>query len=81
MKQCRVIGCENPPHARGWCGKHYQRYTRWGDPEAKDRRLYVGVLRVPIETVIPSRRKLALAGQKRFDKRIQEIKEEEAQPE
>lgn len=30
---CAIEGCDNPIHARGWCGKHNQRWRRHGDPE------------------------------------------------
>lgn len=66
MKECRVIGCKNMIHSRGWCGKHYQRYLRWGKPEGKDPRLYEGILQIPIEEVAPEKRHAALAGQNRF---------------
>jgi hypothetical protein len=29
---CSVEGCERAPVARGWCGKHYQRWRNHGDP-------------------------------------------------
>ena len=32
MSNCSVKGCENLAHARGWCGKHYQRWKKYGDP-------------------------------------------------
>lgn len=38
-KCCSVDGCERSVKARGWCGKHYQRWVRYGDPTAPDRRL------------------------------------------
>lgn len=31
-KVCSVDGCENPHGSRGWCGKHYARFRRTGDP-------------------------------------------------
>lgn len=35
-KVCSVAGCDRqanvPGSARGWCGPHYQRWQRWGDP-------------------------------------------------
>jgi hypothetical protein len=35
-KDCAVDGCDRranvPGSARGWCGPHYQRWQRWGDP-------------------------------------------------
>lgn len=30
---CGVDGCDTPAFARGWCGKHYARWRRTGDPE------------------------------------------------
>ena len=32
MKQCSIDGCEKPRKARGWCGKHWERWRRHGDP-------------------------------------------------
>lgn len=29
---CSVEGCENRATKRGWCGKHYQRWRKYGDP-------------------------------------------------
>lgn len=34
IKYCSVDGCESEVHARGWCGKHYMRSRRYGDPHA-----------------------------------------------
>lgn len=31
---CSIAGCESPRRTRGWCGKHYGRWLRHGDPEA-----------------------------------------------
>ena len=31
---CSIEGCEQSALARGWCGKHYQRWTKHGDPMA-----------------------------------------------
>jgi hypothetical protein len=31
---CAVARCERPRKIRGWCWPHYQRWRRWGDPEA-----------------------------------------------
>lgn len=30
---CSGVGCERTSHARGLCGKHYQRWAKHGDPE------------------------------------------------
>lgn len=32
---CSISDCERPPYARGWCGAHYKRWLRWGDPHGK----------------------------------------------
>lgn len=29
---CAVPGCEKPTRTRGWCGAHYERWRRNGDP-------------------------------------------------
>lgn len=34
MKICTIEGCDKHATARGWCGKHYRRWTRYGDPTA-----------------------------------------------
>ena len=35
MKLCSVRDCDNAVAHKGWCGKHYQRWLRHGDPAAK----------------------------------------------
>lgn len=44
--ECTVEGCERRPVARGWCYKHYQRWTAMGrgaaDPGAPPRRRVKG---------------------------------------
>ena len=35
-RTCTIDGCENAPHARGWCGTHYRRWQRRGDPYARN---------------------------------------------
>ena len=32
MKTCSIEDCEKPTLARGWCGAHYQRWRKHGDP-------------------------------------------------
>lgn len=32
---CIIDGCEKHILARGWCGSHYGRWKRWGDPLTK----------------------------------------------
>lgn len=32
MKTCKIDGCEKPAAQRGWCGMHYMRWNRNGDP-------------------------------------------------
>ena len=34
MTTCTVEGCERQHHAKGWCGPHYKRWRRCGDPTA-----------------------------------------------
>lgn len=67
---CSIEGCGNPHEARGWCPKHYMRWQRNGDPEHVDLRMIRAdtILRVPISEVVPERRAMALAGQRRFEK-------------
>lgn len=38
-RTCSVEGCDSPVSARGWCGKHYSRWKRTGDPEQLTSRL------------------------------------------
>ncbi len=33
MNVCRAADCESGTVARGWCGKHYQRWAKHGNPE------------------------------------------------
>ncbi len=34
---CSVEGCDKPHSAKGYCGKHYRKWLRYGDPlEGKD---------------------------------------------
>jgi len=35
MKLCSIDKCENPIAHKTWCGKHYQRWLRHGDPTTK----------------------------------------------
>ncbi|QQG96236.1 HNH endonuclease [Mycobacteroides chelonae] len=35
---CAVAGCREKAWARGWCGVHYARWHRFGDPQFIDRR-------------------------------------------
>lgn len=31
-RSCAVDGCDRPPHGSTWCGMHYQRWRKHGDP-------------------------------------------------
>jgi hypothetical protein len=32
VTHCSIEDCDRPTYARGWCGKHYKRWQRHGDP-------------------------------------------------
>ena len=34
LKICSIPGCGNPTHQKSWCGGHYWRYRKYGDPLA-----------------------------------------------
>jgi hypothetical protein len=34
QRLCSVVGCSRPHLARDWCGKHWRRWHRHGDPLA-----------------------------------------------
>jgi hypothetical protein len=33
IPECSVPKCPNRAKTRGWCGKHYERWRKYGDPE------------------------------------------------
>lgn len=35
---CQVEGCEKPSNAKGYCGKHYVRWRKYGDPTYRKRK-------------------------------------------
>lgn len=45
-KVCAVAECPDPKAVRDWCGKHYQRWRKYGDPEYTQRPLWGA----PVET-------------------------------
>lgn len=32
MEQCSIVGCSGLVKGRGWCGRHYQKWLKYGDP-------------------------------------------------
>jgi HNH endonuclease len=38
LGRCTVPECERPYRARGFCNRHWKRWSRWGDPLADHRR-------------------------------------------
>lgn len=40
VQVCVIAGCERPAHARGWCGTHYTRWHKFGDPTQVTMRHY-----------------------------------------
>lgn len=40
---CAVSGCGAKATSRGWCGKHYARWYRWGNPPARTTALRRGL--------------------------------------
>lgn len=38
MKTCSIEGCGKPVSRRVWCGAHYGRYLRYGDPRGLPKR-------------------------------------------
>lgn len=32
-RRCSIDGCDQLHRARGWCGPHYDRWRRYGDPQ------------------------------------------------
>lgn len=47
VSACSVAGCDNAAKARGYCGKHYQRWLRYGDAEKRMRYNNSGICRQP----------------------------------
>lgn len=37
LRTCSIDECPRPTYARGWCGKHYKRWQRHGDPLVGER--------------------------------------------
>lgn len=55
---CSVEDCTRPLMARGWCGAHYRRWHRYGDPEAV----------APRPARIVGERKVCLSCEREMDK-------------
>jgi hypothetical protein len=43
---CKVDGCDRPKRAQGFCGRHYQRWKKWGDPAVVQNR-WTGHVKTP----------------------------------
>ncbi len=74
---CSLSECHRPVVARTWCGMHYARWNRTGDPR-KVRRLEpdprTGTVRIPLSRVIPAKRAMAWAGQVRFEAALERLR-------
>ena len=42
-KKCKVSGCQELHHARGFCNRHYKKYMRYDDPNAGRFRQSIGI--------------------------------------
>lgn len=42
-RTCSIDGCSKPAKARGWCKKHWQRWSRKGDPLAVQYEVEIGL--------------------------------------
>ena len=40
VTECKVDGCGNPRKARGWCGAHWSRWRKYGDPLGRGERTW-----------------------------------------
>lgn len=52
-RKCSIPDCGKPDEKRGWCGMHYRRWSRHGDPLALTRAAPGEPLRYLHEVVIP----------------------------
>jgi len=61
-RTCLVEGCGRAARARGWCGKHYERWRRWGDPQG-----------TPPPKVIPTNEEILAEMQAALDRLREEV--------
>ena len=69
MRKCKKKGCNEVHKARGFCSNHYE---QWRNKEIREGghqiyRKHSGVIKIPIEDILPEKREMVLAQQKVLD--------------